>query len=141
MILNATTILFTGAAGLLLIGLAGMVLSSHLYRMLLGLAIAEAGANLMLVIAGFKWHAAAPIIEPFSSASMVDPVPQAMVLTAIVIGVGVQALALTLIIRIKRAYGTLDMREVKRLMEEEIDHASISNAQPANVPATEARDG
>lgn len=50
---------------------------------------------------------------------MVDPVPQAMVLTAIVIGVGVQALALTMIIRIRNAYGTLNMREVKIKMEQE----------------------
>jgi hypothetical protein len=59
---------------------------------------------------------------------MVDPVPQALVLTAIVIGVGVQALAVGLLFRVHRAYGTLDLRELCRRMELDI-------AQAAGVPS------
>lgn len=122
MIPDTAIILLSGAIGLLVIGAGGMLLSTHLYRMLLALAIAEAGANLFLVIAGYRWHAIAPILQsPFSSSPMVDPVPQAMVLTAIVIGVGVQALALSLLIRIKHTYGTLNVVEVKQLMEKDFD--------------------
>ena len=81
---------------------------------------------------------------------MVDPVPQAMVLTAIVIGVGVQALALTLVIRIRQRYGTLDMRTARQRMQDDLDAAagvtpSRSLEQPAGprplplpVEATEA---
>ena len=43
---------------------------------------------------------------------MVDPLPQALILTAIVIGVGVLALGLALAIQVQRAYGTLDSREL-----------------------------
>lgn len=117
---DIASILFTGALGLIVIGLGGLVLSSHLYRMLLALAIAEAGANLMLVMAGYRWEAIAPIINsPAVSPvnNMVDPVPQAMVLTAIVIGVGVQALGLTLLIKVYKSYGTLNLAEVKQKME------------------------
>jgi multicomponent Na+:H+ antiporter subunit C len=46
---------------------------------------------------------------------MVDPVPQALVLTAIVIGVATLALALSLAIKLYRHYGTLDMRKIKEL--------------------------
>jgi len=42
-------------------------------------------------------------------------VPQALVLTAIVIGVGVLALALALAIQVYRHYGTLDVRKIKGL--------------------------
>ena len=122
---DAAAILLSGAVGLLIIGLGGMILSSHLFRMILALAIAEAGANLMLVIAGYRWNAVAPIVtDAGAQVAMVDPVPQAMVLTAIVIGVGVQALALTMIIRIKQTYGTLNMRELKARLEQDFETAA-----------------
>ncbi|MGD2119837.1 MAG: cation:proton antiporter subunit C [Chromatiales bacterium] len=118
---SAADILFFAAIGLLVIGLAGMILSHHLFRMILALVIAEAGANLLLVVAGFRSDAVAPILLSADSAPvMVDPVPQALVLTAIVIGVGVQALALSLAIRLRHAYGTLDMRVIKRKLEREL---------------------
>ena len=118
-------IFFIGAIGLSAIGIGGMLLSRHLFRMVLALAIAEAGANLLLILAGYRWDATAPILHgAMPPAAMVDPVPQAMVLTAIVIGVGVQALALSLVVRIKQRYGTLDMREARRRMQAELDQAA-----------------
>jgi multicomponent Na+:H+ antiporter subunit C len=123
-------LVFAAAIGLLAIGIAGMVLSRHLFRMILALAIAEAGANLLLVIAGYRWDAVAPIVRGAAEpVPMVDPVPQAMVLTAIVIGVGVQALALSLAIRVRSAYGTLDMHEVRTRME--ADLAAEAGVTPA----------
>jgi len=114
-------ILYTGAISLVVIGIAGLVLSNHLLRMVLALGVAEAGANLLLVLAGFRPEAAAPIlINATAPGPMVDPVPQAMVLTAIVIGVGVQALAIALLIRVQRAYGSLDMRELKLCLERDL---------------------
>jgi len=114
-------ILAGAALGLITIGLAGMALSRHLFRMVLALAVAEAGVNLLLVIAGYRWEAVAPILDPLGGpVSMVDPVPQAMVLTAIVIGVGVQALAVGLLIRIRQHYGTLERSEVAERLDAEI---------------------
>jgi len=60
----------------------------------------------------------APIFSPGyeeAAAQMVDPVPQALVLTAIVIGFGVTAVALSLIIRLYRHHHTLEIDEIKRL--------------------------
>lgn len=123
-------VLYVGALGLIGIGAMGMVMSSHLFRIVLGLAIAEAGANLLLVLAGYRWDAVTPIFtESLAGQNMVDPVPQAMVLTAIVIGVGIQALALSILIRIRAAYGTLDMRALRELMARDIAHAAGSGLQ------------
>lgn len=132
-------VFFIGAIGLSAIGIAGMVLSNHLFRMVLALAIAEAGANLLLILAGYRWDAVAPVLLPSTAPqAMVDPVPQAMVLTAIVIGVGVQALALTLIIRVRQRYGTLDMREARRLMQAELDSsAAVMPPRSQERPAGE----
>ncbi len=47
------------------------------------------------------------------SVRMVDPVPQALVLTTIVIGVAVLALALSLAIRLHHHYGTLNLHNIK----------------------------
>jgi multisubunit Na+/H+ antiporter MnhC subunit len=130
-------IFFIGAIGLGVIGIAGIVLANHLFRLVLALAIAEAGANLLLVLAGFRWDAVAPIMsDPASVQPMVDPVPQALVLTAIVIGVGVQALALTLVIRIHQRYGTLDLQEARRRMQDDQDaEAGVAPASSRERPA------
>jgi multisubunit Na+/H+ antiporter MnhC subunit len=114
-------ILYTTALGLVIIGLSGVVLSRHLFRMVLALVIAEAGANLMLVLSGYRWESVAPILMDRSEQpAMVDPVPQAMVLTAIVIGVGVQALAVSILIRIRQRYSVLERRDVAEKMDAEI---------------------
>jgi len=114
-------ILYVGAFGLLVIGILGMVMSSHLFRMVLALAIAEAGANLLLVLTGWRGEAVAPILGVHDAGvPMVDPIPQVLVLTAIVIGVGVQALAVSVLLKIHRIYGTLDVRELRRHLELDI---------------------
>lgn len=129
---------FVAAGGLIAIGIAGLLLSRNLFRMVLALAVAEAGANLLLILAGYRWDAAAPILLDGKVVDMVDPVPQAMVLTAIVIGVGVQALALTLVIRIKQRYGTLDMSEARQRMLDELDaEAGVSGTSSREGPAGE----
>lgn len=137
---EATSLLLLGAGlGLVLIGAAGLLLARNLFRLVLALVIAEAGANLLLVLAGYRWDALVPILQGGVAAGpMVDPIPQAMVLTAIVIGVGVQALALSLVIRVYGAYGTLDLRVVQARMAAEIDQAAgvappVSQERPAPV--------
>ncbi|MBU1191753.1 MAG: NADH-quinone oxidoreductase subunit K [Gammaproteobacteria bacterium] len=132
-------ILYTGAFGLIVIGAAGIVLAHHLFRVILALAIAEAGANLLLVLSGYRWDAIAPILSGSESAApMVDPVPQAMVLTAIVIGVGVQALAVGLAMQVKKTYGTLDMSAIRQRLEADIaGTAGIATTGSQDAPLGE----
>lgn len=106
--------IYAGATGLIVIGLFAMVTRRHLIRILLGLSLLEAGVNLSLVAAGFRPDSVAPIFSGTvaAGATMVDPVPQALILTAIVIGVGVLALALAMAVKVQRAYNTLDTRQL-----------------------------
>ncbi len=129
------TVSYAGAIGLVVIGGLGLVICNHLFRMLLALAMAESGANLLLVLTGFRDGAIAPIIGygP-AGAPLVDPLPQVLVLTAIVIGVGVQALAVAVLVRVYRSYGTLDMRDLRRRMEGEIA-AAAGIAAPGSAQA------
>lgn len=130
---NVEWLLYLGAIGLIVIGLAGLLLLHNIFRMLLALVILESGANLLLVLSGFKLVGVAPIFILGSSATAVmnDPVPQALVLTAIVIGVGVQALALALIIRIQQRYDSLDMRVIRSGLEQD-----IAEQAGVNIPAS-----
>ena len=136
--LDSQLILYIAAAGLMLIGIGGIVISNHLIRIIFGIALLEAGANLLLLLSSFQSGAAAPIIVDGNvAAALADPVPQALVLTAIVIGVGILALALSLAIRVQRAYGTLDMREVRLRLEQEIsDEAGIEMPSSSDAPVT-----
>jgi multisubunit Na+/H+ antiporter MnhC subunit len=123
----AVNVVLAGALGLVAIGIAGVVVSRNLFRIVLALSIAESGANLLLVLVGFRHDAIAPIIEVGRTAAgtaMVDPIPQAMVLTSIVIGVGVQALALAMAIRARAGYGSLDLHVLCARMEDDITAAA-----------------
>lgn len=137
--LSLEMVLYTGAIGLIAIGGVGLVMSDHLYRMLLALVLAESGANLLLVLAGFRGEAIAPIIGfGAAGAPMVDPIPQVLVLTAIVIGVGVQALAVAVLIRVYQTYGTLEMSRLRLRMEQDIcADAGIEPPSSAHEPAGE----
>ena len=114
-------ILYAGALALISIGLYLVVVRDHVIRVLLGLTLLESGVNLVLVAAGFRADAAAPIISATVPAgtSMVDPVPQALILTTIVIGVGILALALAISLQVYRQYGTLSIRRLVAILEQD----------------------
>ena len=80
------------------------------------LALLEAGANLLLLLATWRDGAAAPIIiDGQIPALMADPVPQALVLTAIVIGLGITALMLAYAYKLYMTNGTLDISRYREL--------------------------
>jgi len=112
---------YCGAIGLILLGIFAMVMYRHLIRIIFGLILLEAGVNLFLITVGYRPNAVAPILVEgqVPAAAMVDPIPQALVLTAIVIGVGVQALALALVVKTYKAYGTLDTKVLAEKIAQE----------------------
>ncbi len=115
--MTVSQILYTASFALIAIGIYGLLTQRNLIRMVIGLNIADLGVNLFLVTVGYVDGGIAPIFTAgsLSTAMMVDPVPQAMVLTAIVIGFGVTALALTLIMRIHAAQTTVDTVRLRGL--------------------------
>jgi len=108
-------IYYIGAFGLILIGLYIILAKHNLIKVIIGLGILDTGVNLFLISLGYINKGTAPIFSRpgIDSEYMVDPVPQALVLTAIVIGVAVLALALSLAIRLYQHYGTLNLRKIK----------------------------
>jgi len=108
-------IYYIGAFGLIFIGLYIILIRHNLIKMIIGVNIMNTGVNLFLISIGYIKKGTAPIFSKpgINPNNMVDPTPQALVLTAIVIGVAVLALALSLAIRLYQHYGTLDMRKIK----------------------------
>lgn len=100
--------------GLILVGLYGALSNRNILRMIVAFAVANTGVNLVLVAVGYMNGRTAPILNeavPVSEATtrIIDPVPQALVLTAIVIGVGVTALMLAYAYKLYKTKGTLDI--------------------------------
>jgi len=115
MIFLSNYIYYTGAFGLIFIGLYILLTRHNLIKMIIGLSILDTGVNLLLISIGYIKKGTAPIFSTpnLNPQNMVDPVPQALVLTAIVISVAVLAMALSLAIRLYQHYRTLDMRKIK----------------------------
>ena len=105
---------------LILMGLYGALTNRNILRMIVSFTVANTGVNLVLVAVGYMHGRTAPILDaavPVSEAAarIIDPLPQALVLTAIVIGVGVTALMLTYAFKLFEAKGTLDISKCRDL--------------------------
>lgn len=103
---------------LILIGLYAVLTKRSLIKIVIGLSVVDGGIHLLLIAIGYMRNGTAPIFSPGcekAAAQMVDPVPQALVLTAIVIGFAVTAVALSLVIRLYRHHQTLEIDEIKTL--------------------------
>lgn len=103
----------------MLIGLYGALVKKSLLKIVISLSVLDSGLNFLIVALGYYKSGTAPIFSKGyldgSQKLMVDPVPQALVLTAIVIGFGVTAVALSLVIRLYRHHGTLNIDAIKDL--------------------------
>jgi len=98
------------------VGLYCILRKRNLIKIIIGLIISEYAVNLFFVLLGYRMEGRAPIYSPdMEVANMVDPIPQALVLTAIVIGLAVTALVVAIAIRIYEKYGTFDITEIKKL--------------------------
>ncbi len=102
---------------LMIMGILIVITTKNLFKMLLGLSVMESGVNLLLVALGYVKNATAPIFSKYPELyeKVVDPIPQALVLTAIVIGVAFLGMGLAIVLRIKEKYGTVDVDKLKEL--------------------------
>jgi multicomponent Na+:H+ antiporter subunit C len=92
-----------------------MMLRRSGVRLLIGLTMLAHGANLLIFVAGGPKSRIAPLVPEGAVAppeDAADPLPQALILTAIVIGFAVLAFALALFHRVYRRVGTLDLDEL-----------------------------
>lgn len=98
------------------VGIYGLLSKRNIIKMIVGLIIAEHAVNLFFILVAYRRNGRAPILAPdVAITQMVDPLPQALVLTAIVIGLATTALLVALAIRIYGKYGTYDIAKIREL--------------------------
>lgn len=96
--MSSTTVFLLAAAGVFGVGTYGLMIAQHILRKLLALNLMSSAVFLMLV-------------TPGRGATFVDPVPQALVLTGIVVAVSATAFALALLVRLFRETGHASLDE------------------------------
>jgi multicomponent Na+:H+ antiporter subunit C len=94
-----------GVASLLFAVGTYLILQRMLSRVIIGLGLISHGANLLIMLSG-SGPATPPIVEGAAAGPISDPLPQALVLTAIVITFGVTAFLLALALRSYLLTGT-----------------------------------
>jgi multisubunit Na+/H+ antiporter MnhC subunit len=112
--LPVSTILLVTGFGLALIGLWGILIHRNVLRIIIGFTLIDTGMHIVMVATGYVTDGTAPIIDDtFGKAEaaqrVIDPVPSALVVTAIVIGFSVTAIMLSFAVRLYAARKTLSI--------------------------------
>lgn len=108
---------------LVIVGFWGILSQKNIIKIILSFVILETGVNIIIVSLGYVKGKTAPIIDKAVEqgvdhsvlGQIVDPVPQAMVLTAIVIGFGTTALMLAYAMKLFKAKRTLQINNFNDL--------------------------
>jgi multicomponent Na+:H+ antiporter subunit C len=93
-----------------------LMLARHLLSLVFGVVLVSSAANLVVFAGGRLMDGAAPLVPKGLEApaeAVANPLPQALVLTAIVIGFGLTAFALALMLAAYRRLGTVDPEEMR----------------------------
>lgn len=98
------------------VGLYCLARKRNIIKIIIGIGIMEYAANLFFVLLGYRTEGRAPIYAHDQVIkNMVDPLPQAVVLTSIVLGLSVTLMLVAVAIRIYERYGTFDITKITKL--------------------------
>ncbi|WP_136588761.1 cation:proton antiporter subunit C [Salinigranum halophilum] len=102
---------------LLGVGTYTMIGSQNLVKKVIGMNVFQTGIFLFFIVTAFVDGGSPPLLtapEPY-----VSPLPHVLILTAIVVGVSLTAVALGLIVRIYQEYGTLTEEGIRKVIADE----------------------
>lgn len=98
----------------LMIGFYAVIAKGNLIKKLLGLSIFQSAVFLLYITMDKVDGGTAPIIEAgVSDQIFSNPLPQVLILTAIVVGISTTALGLAIVVRIKETYGSIEEHEIQ----------------------------
>jgi multicomponent Na+:H+ antiporter subunit C len=103
-------------AVLLMIGFYAVIAKLNLIKKLIGLSLFQAAVFLLYITMGKVEGGTAPIFTSDNAGGLFsNPLPQVLILTAIVVGISTTALGLGIVIRIKEEYGTIEENEIQEI--------------------------
>ncbi len=98
------------------LGIYCIVRKRNIIKIIIGIIIAEYAINLFFIMVAYRREGRSPIYAADRQIlNMVDALPQAVVLTSIVIGLATTVLLVALAIRIYEKYGTFDITKIREL--------------------------
>lgn len=103
----------TVGVALFLIGIYGLLARRNIIKTIISLGIIQSAIILFFVTINYKSGSIPPIGQNIDQATS-DPLPQALMLTAIVIGIAVTAVSLTMFITLYHRYGTTNWSKVTK---------------------------
>ena len=115
---------YLAAATVFSLGLLSVLLHRDLIKIVLGLSLMESSCYLLLVSMAYRRHGTAPVLsgppsgqtaQSLVNGRVTDPVLQNFCLTAIVIGVAITAVFLTIAVRAAQHYRSVDADELTAL--------------------------
>ena len=103
-------------AALLMIGFYAVIAKLNLIKKLIGLSLFQAAVFLLYIAMGKVEGGTAPIFTDGAADQLYsNPLPQVLILTAIVVGISTLALALGIVVRIKEEYDTIEEHEIQEI--------------------------
>jgi len=98
------------------LGVYCVVRKRNVIKLIIGVMIMEYAVNLFFILVAYRMQGRAPIFSPDAEiVNMVDPLPQALVLTAIVIGLATTALLVAIAMKLYEKYHTFDITKIREL--------------------------
>ena len=98
------------------LGIYCIVRKRNVIKMIIGVIILEYAVNLFFILTAYRINGRSPIFSAKEEiVNMVDPLPHALVLTAIVIGLASTALLVAIAMRIYEKYQTFDITKIREL--------------------------
>ncbi len=103
-------------AVLLMIGFYTVIAKPNLIKKLIGLSIFQSAVFLLYITMGKVDGGTAPIFQAgVENQIFSNPLPQVLILTAIVVGISTTALGLGIVVRIKEEYGSIEEPEIEEI--------------------------
>ncbi|WP_297887837.1 cation:proton antiporter subunit C [uncultured Halorubrum sp.] len=99
---------------LLGIGLYTVIESPNLVKKVIGMNVFQTGIFLFFITLAYRSGGNPPVVTE-GAGPYVSPLPHVLILTAIVVGVSLTAVALALVVRVYSEYGTLDEHTLEEL--------------------------
>jgi multicomponent Na+:H+ antiporter subunit C len=98
---------------IMMAGLYAAIAKGNLAKKVLGLSIFQTGIFLFYISLGYVHGTTAPVVwKDHPEAVYANPLPHVLILTAIVVSVSTMAVALAILVNIKRAYGSIEADEL-----------------------------
>ncbi|MGH8222655.1 MAG: cation:proton antiporter subunit C [Woeseiaceae bacterium] len=102
-------------AVLLMTGMYAVMSRSNLVKKLIGMSIFQSAVFLLYITMDKVEGGTAPILQPDNPDQLYsNPLPQVLILTAIVVGIATLALGLAIVVRVSEAYGTIEEDEIRQ---------------------------